>query len=504
MTRRSNCFGRNCKKFSDKTREAALGFVEGLYAGGSTNIDGALTKALEMLKDDDMPTYVLFLTDGQPTAGETDEMKIVKNAGKHNDVTARILSMGVGYDVNSRLLDRLSRANHGASEYVRPNEDIEAKVSKIYDRIAAPVLTGVELKITRDEGKDSDGPAVNRVSPRDVRDLFAGDTTVIVGRYKKPGELTVNLTGRTGQEKHEYEFEGKLDKRSNSEKYGYIAKLWASRRIGEIIDEIDLKGKNDELVEELVKLSKEHGILTPYTSFLADDQPAPTRRNSMAFDAGRPIPQERGVAPGVRSLAGRAAGERDNLGGFGGSFGADSDEMSEAASPATPALLALPSADDSHDMAAERLSGLKDSAGASGFEQRAKKADMLGSYRYVAPSSAPMSGSGGYGGGYGAGSSGPGAYGSASGYGVAGKPAEGAEVATGSTTRAIGTKTFFSRGGVWVDGIATAKQIEDAKKIERFSDDYFQLITKYGDVAAKYLAQDGEILVVLDGQAYRF
>jgi Ca-activated chloride channel homolog len=43
------------------------------------------------------------------------------------------------------------------------------------------------------------------------------------------------------------------------------------RRIGEIIDEIDLKGKNDELVKELVELSTKHGILTPYTSFLADD-----------------------------------------------------------------------------------------------------------------------------------------------------------------------------------------------------------------------------------------
>ena len=31
------------QKFNDETRKAALGFVDGLYAGGSTNIDGALT-----------------------------------------------------------------------------------------------------------------------------------------------------------------------------------------------------------------------------------------------------------------------------------------------------------------------------------------------------------------------------------------------------------------------------------------------------------------------------
>ncbi len=47
------------------------------------------------------------------------------------------------------------------------------------------------------------------------------------------------------------------------------------RRIGEIIDELDLRGKNDELIQELVQLSTKHGILTPYTSFLADENAAP-------------------------------------------------------------------------------------------------------------------------------------------------------------------------------------------------------------------------------------
>ena len=35
---------------------------------------------------------------------------------------------------------------------------------------------------------------------------------------------------------------------------------------------MDLNGKNNELIKELVGLSTKHGILTPYTSFLADDQ----------------------------------------------------------------------------------------------------------------------------------------------------------------------------------------------------------------------------------------
>ena len=88
-----------------------------------------------MLADSKRPTYVIFLTDGLPTIGETGESAIVKHTEDVNDVRARVFAFGVGYDVNSRLLDKLARANFGLSEYVRPNEDIEASVSALYRKI---------------------------------------------------------------------------------------------------------------------------------------------------------------------------------------------------------------------------------------------------------------------------------------------------------------------------------------------------------------------------------
>ena len=65
------------QRFDEDTRKAALGFVAGLYAGGSTNIDAALRTALGQIQDARRPSYVVFLTDGLPTSGETNEMKIV-------------------------------------------------------------------------------------------------------------------------------------------------------------------------------------------------------------------------------------------------------------------------------------------------------------------------------------------------------------------------------------------------------------------------------------------
>jgi Ca-activated chloride channel family protein len=112
---------------------------------------------------------------------------------------------------------------------------------------------------------------VNRIYPKDKFDLFAGDQVILVGRYRKSGDAKVKLTGKIGDEEKSFDFPAKLVEKSDDDTNAFVAKLWATRRVGEIIDELDLKGENQELVSELVSLATEHGILTPYTSFLADE-----------------------------------------------------------------------------------------------------------------------------------------------------------------------------------------------------------------------------------------
>ena len=112
-------------------REEAERFVDNIREGGSTNIDSALKTALAMIQDSSRPSYVLFLTDGLPTAGETRELAIADNCRTANARRSRIFCFGVGYDVNARLLDRLSGGNSGTSEYVKPDEDIETHVGRL-------------------------------------------------------------------------------------------------------------------------------------------------------------------------------------------------------------------------------------------------------------------------------------------------------------------------------------------------------------------------------------
>ncbi|WP_437204429.1 VIT domain-containing protein [Planctomicrobium sp. SH664] len=259
------------ESFNEESRKAAEGFVESLFAGGSTNIHDAALQALGQLKDDKRPNFVLFLTDGVPTASVTNESQIAAAVRKANTIGARLLVFGVGYDVNSRLLDRLSRENRGISEYVRPDEDLEAVVARVFQRIGSPILTDATVRF---EIAGTESP-VNRVYPSGALDLFAGEQLVVVGRYKQSGETRIRLRGQVSGEPRDYEFTGSFAGTSADRTNSFIEKLWATRRIGEIIDEIDLNGRNPELIAELVELSTKHGILTPYTSFLADDNVRP-------------------------------------------------------------------------------------------------------------------------------------------------------------------------------------------------------------------------------------
>lgn len=428
------------QKFDDETRKAALGFVEGIYAGGSTNIDSALKTALTQLQDSSRPSYVLFLTDGLPTTGEKNEMKIVANAVSANRVHARLAAFGVGYDVNSRLLDKLARENSGQSEYVRPDENIEDRVSRLYNKIEAPVMTDVAIKFALDESPVEAGEPVNRLYPKKVYDLFEGDQLVLVGRYKRAGAAKVAVSGSVGGKRQSFDFPAELTTASHDETFAFVEKLWAIRRVGEIIDELDLKGQNEELVKELVELSTRHGIMTPYTSFLADENV-----------------QLREVAQNARA-AGRRLGQLGQAVGQGGFEQRDFKGRLQSAK--LPAAASAPAGNDSYG---------------DSFRGGAPRRTVVGNRPAIG---LDRSGA------------------------VAEAEAKKREPALESAVRNIGTKSFYRRGQRWVDSTVTEAQEKQLKRIKQFSDEYFRLAEELGRKLSQYLVFDEELLVNLDGQAY--
>ena len=266
-------------------------WVDGLTADGGTNIAGALAEAFRLTTPESRVPIVLFMTDGLPTVGESNPERIASQAENDRD-RARIFAFGIGYDVNTYLLDRLSAAGRGATEYVEPGEDVESALSTLAQKIRHPVLVDLEI---------AESPArILEVYPVRLPDLFVGEELVIFGRYQAPGTGSLVITGTRNGQTEQYSVSASFPDHELGN--DFIPRLWASRKIGELARAIQLNGHNPELEKEIRDTALRYGLLSEYTSYLVQEPDVMAQR-STARDAAR-----RGNFAPQASVAGAASG----------------------------------------------------------------------------------------------------------------------------------------------------------------------------------------------------
>lgn len=240
-------------------------FIQALRPVGGTNINSALIEAMkQFFVKSERPRMIVFITDGLPTVGETNPQRITENARLARTEGVRLFTFGVGYDVNAPLLDKLAAENGGVADYVEPGEDIEVKVSNFFAKVSHPVLTNIELEMG--------GVETDLTYPRETPDLFRGSQITLIGRYKNESDLrgvALRLTGRAaGRESRSFTYENlrfPLEEAKNE----FLPRLWATRRVGWLMEQVRTNGESQELRDEIVDLGTRYGIVTPYTSYLA-------------------------------------------------------------------------------------------------------------------------------------------------------------------------------------------------------------------------------------------
>ena len=296
------------------------------------------------------------------------------------------------------------------------------------------------MQFVFDEIKTEEGGPVNRIYPKGEFDLFAGEQLVLVGRYKKSGTAKVIVQGTIGDKQEQFDFPATFVEKSNDESFAFIEKLWAIRRVGEILDDLDLKGKNSELVKELVELATRHGIVTPYTSFMADENVS------------------------IHDFAGNWSRTEQRLGAlnlFDGREGV---------------------AQRAFKGGMQRNAQVPASSARGAYNYDAQPADMAETLKTLSTGAA--SGGGG---------------GSRMGYS---DNADKELADIGQNIRNIGNRTFYQRSGRWVDSQVTKDQEANFKKVKQFSDEYFELARRHGRTLAQYMVFDEPVLLNLDNQAY--
>jgi Ca-activated chloride channel homolog len=319
-------FNTESRKFRDglvqasaDAKDAAIQFLERQAASGGTNINDALKDALGAFGSGDRPRYLVFATDGLPTVGESDPNKILRDVSAENSRKVRIFSFGVGYDVNTYLLDQLATRNYGVVDYIAPEEDLELKLSNFFEKVSAPVMTDMDI--------DWGSLHVFDIYPRDLPDLFRGTQLTVLGRYSGSGSLPLVLKGKLRQESCSLRYD-RNDFPNVSTSNDFLPRLWAMRKVGYLLDQIRTTGENAEVKDEIIKLAKKYGFVTPYTSYLAADErsmitgvpPAPRVIGGLQGGAGGGFSSGPGSGGGMGSGGGPGVGPGQG-GGMGGGRG---------------------------------------------------------------------------------------------------------------------------------------------------------------------------------------
>jgi Ca-activated chloride channel homolog len=272
-----------------KNRENTLkarAYLDSLRPTGGTNIHDALVEALRQEPTDGALPLVLFLTDGLPTVGRTAEVRIREAVEKGNPHGRRVFTLGVGDSVNVPLLDRVAELTRGRPTYVLAGEDVEVKVADVFERLYGPVLADATLE-TLDGSGAITTTAVRELIPATLPDLFDGDQLVLLGQYRGEDPLRLRVKGNYLGEQKAFDFTFPVT--TATTRNAFVPRLWASRRIGYLVDAIRQDGadtpgvprgrandvlldpRHRELVDEIVRLSTEFGVLSEYTAFLATE-----------------------------------------------------------------------------------------------------------------------------------------------------------------------------------------------------------------------------------------
>ena len=286
----------------DKGRARGEAFVKALKPVGGTNINQSLLASLRQFSevDRERPKMLVFMTDGLPTVDETNVSRIIDNVRKATKPGVRLFTFGVGYDVNTALLDKLASENGGVADYVEPKEDLEVKVSNFFSKVNYPVLTDLQL--------DMGGAQTDLMYPRNIPDVFRGSQVTLIGRYSNESDLNavhMKLSGKSGGAVRSYTYSN-LSFPLRTDANDYLPRLWATRRVGWLMEQVRSNGEQKELRDEIIDLGTRYGIVTPYTSYLALEEGQVSRRDVNNLIMNEPPRPATGLG-GFKKMSGPSA-----------------------------------------------------------------------------------------------------------------------------------------------------------------------------------------------------
>lgn len=253
-------------EYNATNASSALNYIASLNASESTNISGAFELAIPQFAaaDENTANIIIFFTDGQATRGILDTEGIlahVNNLVISSETDITIFTFGIGNDANEQLLTLLASQHNGISEFLG-NDELEERITNFYLRIRNPVLLKTQMSFSPE--------VVTETYPSPLPNLYKGQQMIVAGRFSEATAVEVNLSGEAFGKPVSYKYQLSLSDTANVQ-YQFIAKIWAIRKIENLLVRFYNLGNSSEEAEairrQIVSLSIAFGVVTPFTSF---------------------------------------------------------------------------------------------------------------------------------------------------------------------------------------------------------------------------------------------
>ncbi len=242
--------------------EQALAFVRNSRIRGGTNLERALTAALEQHASSE--PYILLIGDGGATEGTVHDGKLAAwyaAEWRKRPVAQRphTLVFGVGDDANAPLL-RMLAGNNGYFDWVRSTEPLDFKLNAFLNKIGEEPVKNLTLAVTPPSNVDLVYPLEDS--------SFAGSMATWAGQYKQPlAQATFTVEGIRGRQP--LRISGSAALPAAGAGHPDLPRTWAKARVDALLDKIAREGEDRDSIDEIIRLSKKYKFVTPYTSFLA-------------------------------------------------------------------------------------------------------------------------------------------------------------------------------------------------------------------------------------------
>ncbi|KAL7837072.1 hypothetical protein SRHO_G00267830 [Serrasalmus rhombeus] len=254
-------------KATEKNLEQAKTFVKNIRAQGGTNINAAVLKGVEMINTHQRKgsaSILILLTDGNPTSGETNTVRIQANVKEAIGGKFPLYCLGFGSDVNYAFLEKMALENNGLVHRIYEDSHVDIQLQGFYEEVATPLLTDVQLNYT----------GAGNLTQTGFSHFYDGSEIVVAGQVTD-NSLDTFKTEVTAVSKNndkvKYENSVSVKDLVGVPEHGnFIKQLWAYLTVKKRLDKIvAFQGKEKEAaMREALDLSLKYGFVTPLTSMV--------------------------------------------------------------------------------------------------------------------------------------------------------------------------------------------------------------------------------------------